>query len=581
MGRRAPPSPRRFVVTIGLSLSFFFFRFGANALKYDYTASVECLPFPHKPQYNGGIIKNPEMNRGLRAWSAFGNAKVDHRVSNGNEFNVAHSRCDSHDSISQKIYLNKDKLYTFSAWVQVSEGKIPVRAVFKMIRGFKHAGAVIAESNCWSMIKGGLTVDESGPAELYSSIISQTKDTSVEIWVDSVSLQPFTIEEWRSHHEQSIDEKHKRKVRIHVMDKQDKPLAKATISIVQNKLSFPFGSAINKIILTNTAYQNWFTSRFTVTAFENEMKWDTNEPSQGHEDYTAADALIKFTQQHGISVRGHNVLWEHPGHQPLWVPSLPASQLSKAVTIRISSVMKRYRGRVIGWDVVNENVHRSFFEDKLGPQASANAYKTAKFFDPSTTLFLNEFNTIEDSRDPVASAPAYANKVRDLQSAGCGNLGIGIQGHFNLPDLPYMRSAIDTLGALGLPIWLTELDVQSGPNQAMYLEQVLREAHAHPKINGIVRWTAWKPEGCYRMCLTDNFNNLPTGDVVNKLLKEWGGGEQVLSGTTGLDGALEASLFHGDYQVTATQPGANSSYAVQGFEVAPTETSQQRLILRV
>lgn len=57
-----------------------------------------------------------------------------------------------------------------AAWVQVSEGKIPVRAVFKTISGFKHAGAAIAESNCWSMIKGGLTVDESGPAELYFEV---------------------------------------------------------------------------------------------------------------------------------------------------------------------------------------------------------------------------------------------------------------------------------------------------------------------------------------------------------------------------------------------------------------------------
>ncbi|XP_039158395.1 endo-1,4-beta-xylanase 5 [Eucalyptus grandis] len=552
--------------------------FGANALKYDYTASVECLPFPQKPQYNGGIIENAELNRGLRAWSAFGNAKVEHRVSNGNKFVVAHSRNDSHDSISQKIYLNKDKLYTFSAWVQVSKGKILVRAVFKTIRGFKHAGAVIAESNCWSMIKGGLTVDESGPAELYF----ESKDTSAEIWVDSVSLQPFTTEEWGTHHQQSIEQKHRRKVRIHVMDKQDKPLANATISIVQNKLSFPFGSAINKNILTNTAYQNWFTSRFTVTVFENEMKWDTTEPSQGQEDYSAADALLKFAQQHGIPVRGHTVLWEHPGHQPSWVPSLSASQLSKAVTNRINSIMYRYKGQLNGWDVVNENIHLSFFESRLGPQASANAYKTAKFIDPSTTLFLNEYNTIEDSRDTVASPTAYAKKIKDIQSSGGGNLGIGLQGHFNVPDLPYMRSAIDALGALGLPMWLTEVDVQSGENQAMYLEQVLREAHAHPKINGIVLWTAWKPEGCYRMCLTDNnFRNLPTGDVVDKLLKEWGGGGQVLSGTTGPDGALEASLFHGDYQVTVTQPGANSSYVVRGFALAPTETSQQRLILRV
>lgn len=249
------------------------------------------------------------------------------------------------------------------------------------------------------------------------------------------------------------------------MDKQNKPLANATISIVQKKLSFPFGSAINKNILTNTAYQNWFTSRFTVTTFEDEMKWYTNEPSQGHEDYSAADAMLKFAQQHGISIRGHNVLWDDPRYQPSWVNSLSASQLSTAVTNRIHSIMERYKGQVIGWDVVNENLHFSFFESKLGPQASADAYKAAKFIDPSTTLFLNDYNTIEDSRDGSSSPTAYANKVRSIQSSGGTNLGIGLESHFNMPDIPYMRSAIDTLGALGLPMWLTEVDVQSGQNQ--------------------------------------------------------------------------------------------------------------------
>lgn len=249
------------------------------------------------------------------------------------------------------------------------------------------------------------------------------------------------------------------------MDKQDKPLANATISIVQKKLSFPFGSAINQNILTNTAYQNWFTSRFTVTTFEDEMKWYTNEPSQGNEDYSAADAMLKFAQQHGVQVRGHNVLWDDPRYQPSWVYSLSASQLSSAVTNRINSIVNRYKGEVIGWDVVNENLHFSFFESKLGPQASADAYETTGFIDPSPTLFLNEYNTIEDSSDGASSPSAYASKVKSIQSSGGKNLGIGLESHFNVPDLPYVRSGIDTLGALGLPLWLTEVDVQSGPNQ--------------------------------------------------------------------------------------------------------------------
>ena len=98
--------------------------------------------------------------------------------------------------------------------------------------------------------------------------------------------------------------------------------------------------------------------------------------------------------------------------------------------------------------------------------------------------------------------------------------------------------------------------------QARYLEQVLRELHAHPKINGIIMWSAWKPGGCYQMCLTDNsFNNLPTGNVVDKLLGEWGSS---LKGTADGEGLFfEASLSHRDYEVKISHPNVTSSSLAQ------------------
>lgn len=59
---------------------------------------------------------------------------------------------------------------TVAAWIQVSEGIAPVTAVLNTSTGLKYAGAIVAESGCWSMVKGGLTVDESGQAELYFEV---------------------------------------------------------------------------------------------------------------------------------------------------------------------------------------------------------------------------------------------------------------------------------------------------------------------------------------------------------------------------------------------------------------------------
>ncbi|KAE8670009.1 putative Glycosyl hydrolase family 10 protein [Hibiscus syriacus] len=260
---------------------------------------------------------------------------------------------------------------------------------------------LVAESKCWSMLKGCFASDSTGPAELYF----ESKNTSVEIWVDCISLQPFTPEEWTSRQENGIEKVRKSNVRIQVVDKQNNPLRNATISIQQKRSGLPIGCAINSNILSNTASQKWFTSRFCVTTFENEMKWYSTERSPGHEDYSSADAMLSFAKRYNIAVQGHNVVWDDPKYQAGWLYSLLPTNISKAVFWRVNSVMSRYKGQLIAWDVVNENQHFSFFESRMGNQESAEIYRLAHAVDPLAPLFLNNFNTIEDHRDGAA-APA-------------------------------------------------------------------------------------------------------------------------------------------------------------------------------
>jgi GH35 family endo-1,4-beta-xylanase len=235
-----------------------------------------------------------------------------------------------------------------------------------------------------------------------------------------------------------------------------------------NRLGFPFGSAINKNILSNGAYHNWFAPRFTVTTFEDEIKWYTNGYAPGKGNYYEADEMLRYAEKHDIFVHGHNVFWDDPRYQPNWVPSLSPSQLNTAVQRRVNSIVQRYKGQLIGWDVVNENLHFSFFESKLGQYFSEKMYNQVHNIDPRTTLFLNDYNTIEDSRDGLSTPSRYLQKIRQIQSSSRQlPLAIGLESHFSSspPNLPYMRASLDTLRSAGFPIWITELDVASQPNQ--------------------------------------------------------------------------------------------------------------------
>ncbi|MCL7037931.1 hypothetical protein MKW94_008343 [Papaver nudicaule] len=261
--------------------------------------------------------------------------------------------------------------------------------------------------------------------------------------------------------------------------------------------------------------------------------------------------MLELATRNGILVRGHTILWDDAKYQPWWVKSLTPAELKAATDKRVQSVVSRYSGKFVGWDVINENLHFSFFESLLGADASQVFFQQAHQLDTNTTMFLNEYNTIERGDDSKSSPAQYLRKLQEIRNfkGNNGPTGIGLEGHFDKPNIPYMRSAIDMLAAA----------------QVQYLEQILREAYAHPAIEGVIMWAARGPSGCWRMCLTDgNFQNLPTGEVVDKLLDEWK--PKRSKGKVDMNGDFKASLFHGDYDVTISHPSMNSTFS-QIFKV--------------
>ncbi|KAL6883342.1 hypothetical protein ACP4OV_010756 [Aristida adscensionis] len=571
-----------------------------HSIEYDHTASIEmqrhknvlilahtpqCLRDPMKPLYKGGIIQNSDFNSGLMGWSTYRDIKASVTSSpSGNKFAVVHgaggslsnsgNAMPSH-SVYQRVHMQSDNHYSLSAWLQVSSGTAHVKAIVKAPNGERVvAGGVTAHAGCWSMLKGGMTAYSSGHGEVYFE-----SDAPVGIWVDSVSLQPFTFDEWDANNRRSADKARRSTVRLVARGAGGEPLSHANVSIELLRMGFPFGNAMSKEILDTSAYDKWFTSRFTVATFENEMKWYSTERSRGQESYKVADAMLKLAHKAGIKVRGHNVFWDDQSTQMRWVRPMSVEQLKAAVHRRLKSVVTRYAGKLIHWDVVNENLHFNFFESKLGPTASAQIYHEVGQLDHTAVLFMNEFNVLEQPGDPNAVPGKYAAKmdgIRSYPGNGGLKLGVGLESHFATPNLPYMKAALDTLAKLKLPMWMTEVDVVKGADQVKHLEQVLREGYSHPSVDGIVMWAAWHAKGCYVMCLTDNsFKNLPVGDLVDKLIGEWKTHRTAAVADEG--GAVELRLPHGEYSFTVTHPSVEGA-AVHTMTVDAASSGSEHTI---
>ncbi|KAJ3679875.1 hypothetical protein LUZ60_016153 [Juncus effusus] len=510
--------------------------------RYDYSAYTECKQHSEPPLYNGGILKE----------------KIG-------EIELKNYRTDSGAySPGFLLYnLTETLIYTFSCWVKIkgTESAL-VRAKLYTNNGTKCIGTVLARSRCWSFMKGGSMLDSFSQSSLLYFQIGNQNETIIS--VKSASLQPFTPQQWNQHQDHSIQMKRKRYVTVHVSDSKGNRVIGANISAQQISKDFPFGSAISSEILGNTLYQKWFKERFNAAVFENELKWYATEPQPGKLNYTLADQMLEFIKSNQIMVRGHNIFWEDPVYTPFWVRNLTGDYLKSAVNSRIKSLLTRYKGDFMHWDVSNEMLHFNFYEQRLGPNASLSFFKTAKKSDPLATLFMNDFNVVETCEDDNASVDNYIVRLKELMKGGAGMLqGIGLEGHFGKPNLPLMRAVFDKLATLRLPVWLTEVDISKNfdsQNQAIYLEEVLREGFSHPSISGIILWTALHRDGsCYQMCLTDDKfdHNLPTGNLVDKLLKEWQSKD--INGETNEHGSYSFSGFLGEYKVYVSHGGASKN----------------------
>src|SRR5947209_6299366 len=84
-----------------------------------------------------------------------------------------------------------------------------------------------------------------------------------------------------------------------------------------------FGTSVQASLLSNSQYTNVLSTQFSGVTPENEMKWDTTEPSPGSFNFSSADQIVSFAQSHNMKIRGHTLVWH--SQLPGWVSNLTGS----------------------------------------------------------------------------------------------------------------------------------------------------------------------------------------------------------------------------------------------------------------
>lgn len=233
-------------------------------------------------------------------------------------------------------------------------------------------------------------------------------------------------------------------------------------------LGLKLGCAIDDVRLgqINPAELALLKRHFDVLTPENSMKPALIQPAEGRFDFEGADALVDFAESHNLEVVGHCLVW----HQqcPDWFfrdGEAPAGRdlLLERMCQHIETVVGRYRGRILGWDVVNEAIDDKDGELKQTPWIElagdsfiALAFQAAHKADPDAELYYNDFNI----EQPVKREKTL-RLLKRLQKEGVRLDGVGIQGHWILDQVPYedIEAAILDYHKMGLKVMFTELDI--------------------------------------------------------------------------------------------------------------------------
>lgn len=199
------------------------------------------------------------------------------------------------------------------------------------------------------------------------------------------------------------------------------------------------GVAVNRsqVYQKNEAENKLIISQFNSLTAENDMKWMNIHPKPDEFNFEHADKLVALAEANKMFVVGHTLIW-HSQLAP-WVfktddgAIIDSVELTKRMKNHITSIVSRYKGKIKGWDVVNEalaedgTLRKSQFLNVGGPAFIEKAFKFAHEADPNAELYYNDYNIeLPEKRDGAIKL------LKNLQAKGIKIDGVGIQGHWGL-----------------------------------------------------------------------------------------------------------------------------------------------------
>ena len=262
---------------------------------------------------------------------------------------------------------------------------------------------------------------------------------------------------------------------------------------------------------------------------ENAGKWGSVEAERGRMEWSALDAAYAFAHAHGLPFQMHVLVWGN--QQPEWIETLPPREQRAEIEEWFAAVAARYP-KLDFVEVVNEPLHDppgkdddggGNYVEALGGSGSTGwdwileSFRLARRYFPDSMLMINDYSITNNDADTIR----YRQIIELLQREHLID-AIGVQAHAfaTTTETPMSvhRANLDRLASTGLPIYVTELDIDGATDQVQLqdYQRVFPVFWEHPGVHGITLW-GFRP-GLWR---TKEGANLVRADGSERPALQW------------------------------------------------------------
>lgn len=374
---------------------------------------------------------------------------------------------------------------------------------------------------------------------------------------------------WRAEARGMIDRHRKADLTVRVLDAQGQAVEDARVDLELTRHAYGFGTWVGTDPVTTpdpvdrerlVRVVDQLFNRVSVPAYGADWGWA--DPQRRSEYLDTA----RWAVEKGYQTKAHTLIWSRWDWSP---PSWESyrdqpKKLRAEIEAYIREVLPQYAELGIEEiDLLNEPTGFHDIDDVItDPGLRASWFEVAHEVAPDMKLLVNEHTMLSAGGQDRVKQDKFAAIVQDLIDRGAPLHGIGMQGHMGEDFTPPTKlwEVLDRFGAYGLPIHITELDINTGDEQAQadYLRDFILAVFAHPASEAITLWGFWEPTmwiPAATLYRTD-WSRRPAGDALHELLTE----TLHTSASLRTDATGQAGVrgFKGRYRVRVTRDGAES-----------------------